>query len=539
MKTRTNLLLGLILTVSIFTYLSCKKTDIKTESEVANISLTEQKFFNTHRTTDPTEKALVNFLKKINEKDKFIEQTVSQIGFPRWDKTISSNQEKINQNSINILGDSIQTFYIPFVRDSQNYVNASMVINVSPTDTSFSYRCDWQYEQYVNDSATVNDQGKNVAAFFMALDNVVFGHTQFKINDKRLFKPLSNIHANDTGDYIIKKVFLSDSINSLISNNLLAYECTDIVIFYECSICHGNDPDCPLGGTWYEYYRFCDWTYYPDPDNNGGGTGGTGGGGGGGGGSTPPNCDQQPVPFAKGLHNQSNFVNPCGGGGGWTPIPIEDEPIPTISVYSITNTINPNFPCLRAAFDDVTAPRLRNCIYNLYNETFVGTNKVHNLEILSRPELLDDNGSPVPAKSRVKPNDNNTYQIALNEYMGLNFTKEYWSSVILHELVHGFIQKNALDFTPSSQFQNIHQIMLTTWVGDIKEALLDIYPSMSMQDALCLAINGMSDMLTGDVNNTFKYEMTLWMEQYYNVNSTMLGQVADAYSNGTKGTPCN
>ncbi len=159
--------------------------------------------------------------------------------------------------------------------------------------------------------------------------------------------------------------------------------------------------------------------------------------------------------------------------------------------------------------------------------------------ILSGSPLLDGNNNPVPAKSRVKPNDNNTYQIALNEDMGQDFTIEYWSSVILHELVHGFIQKNSLDFTPSSQFQNIHQIMLTTWVGDIKEALLDIYPSMSEQDALCLAINGMSDMLTGDVNNTFKYELTQWMEQNYNVNSTMLGQVADAYSNGTKGTPCN
>ena len=33
--------------------------------------------------------------------------------------------------------------------------------------------------------------------------------------------------------------------------------------------------------------------------------------------------------------------------------------------------------------------------------------------------------------------------------------------------------------------------------------------------------------------------MTQWMQQYYNVNANMLGQVADAYANGTKGTPCN
>ena len=135
-----------------------------------------------------------------------------------------------------------------------------------------------------------------------------------------MFKPLSNVHVDDTADYIIKKAILTNSANNMTSNNLLAYECTDIVIFYECSFCHGNDPDCPSGGTWYEYYRFCDWMYYPDPD-----TGGGGGGGGTGGGGTPPNCNPPAVPFAKGTNGQNNIVPDCEGG--WEPLP--DEPFPT------------------------------------------------------------------------------------------------------------------------------------------------------------------------------------------------------------------
>jgi hypothetical protein len=45
-----------------------------------------------------------------------------------------------------IYGTIAQLGIVPFARDSQNYVNAAMVIKASTTDTSFEYRCDWQYK---------------------------------------------------------------------------------------------------------------------------------------------------------------------------------------------------------------------------------------------------------------------------------------------------------------------------------------------------------------------------------------------------------
>lgn len=182
---------------------------------------------------------------------------------------------------------------------------------------------------------------------------------------------------------------------------------------------------------------------------------------------------------------------------------------------------------------------MTNCLYQLYDETFVGAGKIHNLEILSGRPLLDANGIPVELKSRVKPQDPTTYQIALNEDFGHMYTNEYWSSIILHEMVHGFIQKNYLDFTTTSQFSNAHEIMLQAWVDEIKIALKEIYPSMSDSDAACLAVGGLFDVLTSDVTQTFHNQMTQAMELRYNINAALINQTLNAYQSGSKGTQCN
>ncbi|MBK8710279.1 MAG: hypothetical protein IPL97_00090 [Niastella sp.] len=74
------------------------------------------------------------------------------------------------------------------MRDSQNYVNASMIIQISPTDTSISYKCDWQFAQMENNPETANGAAEHYAVFFMAMDKLVFGYTKFNITDSNLFR---------------------------------------------------------------------------------------------------------------------------------------------------------------------------------------------------------------------------------------------------------------------------------------------------------------------------------------------------------------
>ncbi|ODT53636.1 MAG: hypothetical protein ABS68_04670 [Niastella sp. SCN 39-18] len=74
-------------------------------------------------------------------------------------------------------------YVIPFVRDTQNYVNATMLININENDTSFSYLCDWQYP----DTATTQMSAKNLALFMMHTDYFVFGSRMYELTNTSIF----------------------------------------------------------------------------------------------------------------------------------------------------------------------------------------------------------------------------------------------------------------------------------------------------------------------------------------------------------------
>jgi len=74
---------------------SCKKDDFVNKSK---LDINEKKFFTQNRSSSIKEKAIVNFIKKKNEKDSFIETTIKRIGFPIWNKAKNwiSNMEQSN-----------------------------------------------------------------------------------------------------------------------------------------------------------------------------------------------------------------------------------------------------------------------------------------------------------------------------------------------------------------------------------------------------------------------------------------------------------
>ena len=170
---------------------SCKKTEPFTSNGTESSHSMEEKFFGNHRSNDPAEVAFVEFLKRVNEKENFVEKTVMQIGYPRWDKTFIKPKNLPNLQQ-SLTGDSTEHYYIPFVRDSQNFVNAAMIITATPTDTSFSYRVDCDYRQLANSTTSVHDDAEYLAIFFMFMDKRVFGYHKFAIKDSNLFKENGN-----------------------------------------------------------------------------------------------------------------------------------------------------------------------------------------------------------------------------------------------------------------------------------------------------------------------------------------------------------
>lgn len=330
----------IIILVSSLILNSCKKINffnIKSDVDI------QTKFFSSHRSFNNDENKLIAFLEKRNLEENFILQTVRQIGFPRWNKLIKRTVDKSNVNEISsnslenrIISKSSESnsniYYIPFVRNSQNHVNASMIIETTPTDTTLSYVCDWQYKKIPPNQ---NNREK-FAVFFMNFDKNVFGYNKFKITDRDLFKQNG------------KTASVLELQDKNLSNNLARKDmynvdyCQDVLIKWnECPYtrCTGENWSCDLceeSCMKSMTLTFC-WTEWLDTGGGGSGGGnydyGSGASGGGGNSLAPPNPCSSITDTDFGTATQDSNTN-CDSSSGWDGmiknLSISDEPDNTI-----------------------------------------------------------------------------------------------------------------------------------------------------------------------------------------------------------------
>lgn len=300
---------------SIF-FSSCRKIAESTEPSVSG--QLQQDFFTTHRSDDITEQKLVEYVKRQEERLRFVQKAIRQVGYPRWDKMIATTGRSNSQSFLNNPGSSV-IYYIPFVRGSENYVNAAMAITATASDTSFAWFCDWQYAQIPDD--TISNNAEQYAVFFMALDKNVFRHQRFKIFDSTLFNT-----ADSSREVYID---LRDTHRPNHTTNLLSYveTCQEVMIsFVDCPYqgispsCTPNCDRCLLCMSSY-IYNYC-WGEWLESGANGGGNAGGGG--------TPP---------AGGGTNGSGGSGSNTGehGPGWGPL------------VGIDTTTVPQNPCAEAA----------------------------------------------------------------------------------------------------------------------------------------------------------------------------------------------
>jgi hypothetical protein len=325
MKFKVKIYLFLVATVLIWA--ACRKTDSKPGTNEQAPSVNETRFFSEHRSANQQVEAITQWVKQQNDKQNFVTQTIKQIGYPRWDKVLITNSPKKGGRGAE---DSSLLVYVPFVRDSQNYVNASMVIRTSSADTSFSYLCDWQYAQLSNTVTGISDSAEQFAIFFMVLDKRVMGHTRFTISDTGLFR-----NATHKANYV--KLIDTTGVGGR-GNLLIPVEScqTATVYFNDCPYqgnanvpqCNGPNgcDNCPLCTSELQY-DYC-WIDYIDDGSGGGNTGGTTGGGGSGSGGTPPTS---PCPTTTTGNRGSTYEN-CRPG--W--VPIIDNPPPYVCNYQLT-----------------------------------------------------------------------------------------------------------------------------------------------------------------------------------------------------------
>lgn len=182
-------LLGLILVIS------CRKIDHVIIRE-RPIVTPEARFFTDHAPKDTLVKSVLGFVKRENEKHQFVNNLIKEMGYPYWDKAIvGRGRTGSNGRSYS---DSINTVFIPFVLDSANTVNHTLIVRTSPSDTSFLLLADWQYANQAYGSPSADSTAEKVALLFMMEDKNVFGYDRFTITDSNLFRTLS-VSLNTNG----------------------------------------------------------------------------------------------------------------------------------------------------------------------------------------------------------------------------------------------------------------------------------------------------------------------------------------------------
>jgi hypothetical protein len=277
---------------------ACRKID--TQPEELTQEKKESDFFTRHVSNDPLVNAVMGFVKRQNEKYHFTENLINKIGYPYWDKSIVIRPG--GGVTARISTDTTSTVFIPFVLDSQNVVNTTLVVNASPADTNFHFIADWQYRNREYGSLSSDTTAENVALLFMFLGKNVFDYQRYIITDTNLFRN-GILPIGITGrDLIINSPSQRTSINNKVST------VTTVCIYsYYCGtpwegICGLNGASCDYfsgcpTGVCYSLPTQC-YSYdvnndpYPPPSGSGGGGGGSGGGSGGG--WTPPECPAGP-----------------------------------------------------------------------------------------------------------------------------------------------------------------------------------------------------------------------------------------------------
>lgn len=228
-----------------------------------------------------------------------------------------------------------EVVYVPFVRDSDNYVNSLLMVKMDVTDTIFRMVHDYSYKAFSYDTTNHSKwNARDVFNLFTSFDYSVFGHTKFWVKDTNLFKP-----ENDSSYVIATRVNGSSHRKSA---RVSLYAVEECVTWEICTYPgagptgpDGSDPTPPGGGTSggvvramnnCSYLDICS-TYYYDDGGGGGGTTGTGDGTGGSGGTgwyggSNPCTGSTPTAVPR----LSNVAPGDGCGSGWEPVPTPTPP---------------------------------------------------------------------------------------------------------------------------------------------------------------------------------------------------------------------
>jgi hypothetical protein len=304
-----------------FVVFSCRKLDNYARDSTINNDFA---FFNKHRSGSKLEEKIIAHLRRKNEEQNFVDITVQRLGYPIWHKMLQVEKGIGNNFRTNTTDDSLMVVFIPFAKDSQNVVNASLQISMTPTDTSYKYICRWQY----TDSAAVGLSARQQSVLLMQLNKNVFGNNLYKITDSTAFGVNSENKA-------IKYVRFNNSIQSQTTRMGVAQQrgsrTLSLIVCYKVLVQRDEGQlgkGCPPNSDCSDYVEEeqCETYFFTISDDEDNGAGSivppisTGGGGGSSTNLIPPSCSNSIV------GSPASSVEECPYG--WEPAEDEDIRIP-------------------------------------------------------------------------------------------------------------------------------------------------------------------------------------------------------------------
>jgi hypothetical protein len=412
-------------------YLSCKKTDaIQDKSTTPS-----DRFFAVNDHAPKEIKTIAEALKRQNDNHNFLLSVTKISGYPKWDEARIINPEGVKISGKGSAQSGGTIVYIPFARDSDNYVNSILAVKLNPEDTIYRMLHDNKYRLFGFDTADHRKwNARDIFHLFTSFDYSVFGHTRFRIKDGRIF-------GRDSSGFVAELITKSvKQAKSLLVQPITA--CEDYVVCGTCNTARTTVVPCCNPST----YSVCT-TYWIDIGGGSGGDGGwtgTGDGTGGGGGGGWYDGGGDPCPGVVRLQKDAKVapIDDCGSGWEPEPVPIEDEPYDPYAADNviIDTSITNNFPCIKKIVDSLTQYSNINALAQVALSTIFGVNEKIHLKFTVNPSWgkNDDDGDTKPDSAYVAGSDFYA-TIRLNPWVLNNSTQEYIAATIIHEAVHAYI----------------------------------------------------------------------------------------------------
>jgi hypothetical protein len=197
-----------------------------------------------------------------------------------------------------------------------------------------------------------------------------------------------------------------------------------------------------------------------------------------------------------------------------------------------------NDPCLLELIQFIGVAGHKSYILNAYFNQEInngGLLKKYKVKYLSNTGLIGSNGQPVPGHTDVYELTDGTFEIeiTLNPDFFQNTTKEWVTTVILHELLHGIITSVRPDLN-TNKLQ--HKFMFDReFPVSIAQSLIELFPNIDLHDALALGIDGLSEGYLIEGTNTIDPAKDIFAQEKYSQNLNQAISAATNYRDAVAG----